>query len=98
MGTASVRTRVKICGITRAQDAADAREAVVQIAALEKALEHILFDGAAHAARSAQLRQVAIDALPQGTRARSARAIDRRAVGLHAATNAGDVAADECRR
>jgi hypothetical protein len=29
----------------------------------EKALEHILFDGAAHAARSAQLRKVRLTAL-----------------------------------
>jgi hypothetical protein len=30
--------------------AADAREAAVQVAAFEKALEHVPFDGAAHAA------------------------------------------------
>ena len=82
--------------VVAAPAAADAREAAVQVAAFEKALEHILFDGAAHAARSAQLRKVAIDALPQRTCARSARAIDRRAIGLRAATNGRDVAADEC--
>ena len=62
--------------VVAAPAAADAREAAVQVAAFEKALEHILFDGAAHPARSAQLRKVAIDALPQRTGARSARAID----------------------
>ena len=84
--------------VVAAPAAADAREAAVQVAAFEKALEHVLFDGAAHAARSAQLRKVAIDALPQRICARSARAIDRRAIGLHAATNARDAAANECNR
>jgi len=37
------------------------------------------------------------DALPQRTAAVCG-AIDRRAIGLHAATNATDVAADECNR
>jgi len=36
--------------VVAAPAAADAREAAVQVAAFEKALEHILFDGAAHAA------------------------------------------------
>jgi hypothetical protein len=84
--------------IVTAAAAADARKAAVQVAALEKALEHVLLDGAAHATRGAQLRQVATDALPQRTCARSARAIDRRAIGLHTATNARAVAADEYKR
>jgi hypothetical protein len=81
--------------VVTAAGAADACEAAVQIAALEKALEHAHLDGAPHAIRSAQLRKVATDALPQGTRARLARAIDRRAIGLHVAPNAGPVAATQ---
>ena len=78
--------------------AADACEATVQIAAFEKTFEHVLFDRAAHATRSAQLPKVAADALPQRTGPRFARAIDRWPIGLHATTNARPLAADECRR
>jgi hypothetical protein len=41
--------------IVTAAAAADARKAAVQVAALEKALEHVLLDSAAHAPRGAQL-------------------------------------------
>jgi hypothetical protein len=84
--------------IVTAPAAAEAREAAVQVAALEKALEHVLLDGAAHAPRGAQLRQVATDALPQRTGAGLARAIDRRAIGLHAVTNVRAVATDQYKR
>ena len=50
--------------VVTAAAAADAREAAVQVAAFQKALEHILLDGAAHAPRRQQLREVAADALP----------------------------------
>jgi len=36
--------------VVAAPAAADAREPAVQVAAFEKTLEHVLFDGAAHAA------------------------------------------------
>jgi len=39
--------------VVTAPAAADAREAAVQIAAFQKAFEHVLLDGAAHATRSA---------------------------------------------
>lgn len=84
--------------IVTAAAAADARKAAVQVAALEKALEHVLLHGAAHATRGAQLRQVATDALPERTCARFARAIDREAIGVHAATNARAGAADQYKR
>lgn len=50
--------------VVTAPAAADACEAAVQVAAFQKALVHILLDGAAHAPRRAQLREVAADALP----------------------------------
>ena len=66
--------------VVAAPAAADTREAAVQVAAFEEALEHVVLDGAAHAPRRAQLRQVAVDALTQRARARSALAIDPRAI------------------
>lgn len=59
-----------------ARVAADAGEAVVRVAALEEALEHLLFHRAPDASRAPQLLGVPRGALPQGARSGIARPVE----------------------
>lgn len=74
--------------------AADAREAAVQVAAFEKALEHVLRAARRTRPEARNSERCRLTHCQSGLARGPARAIDRRAIGLHPPSNARPIAVD----